>query len=98
MLAKVELDPETDWGSLLRLEEKPPPALVESAARESGAIGPAPSLSVKLALNSRQRVLPQIQSHEFAQSFVEKASKVREHRDLTNSILGALESVTWVGC
>jgi hypothetical protein len=47
VFAKVELDPETDWGSLLRLEEKPPPALVESAARESDAIGPAPSLSVK---------------------------------------------------
>jgi hypothetical protein len=46
VFAEVELDPETDWGSLLRLEEKPPPALVESAARESDAIGPAPSLSL----------------------------------------------------
>jgi hypothetical protein len=28
------------------LEEKPPPALVESAARESDATAPAPSLSI----------------------------------------------------
>jgi hypothetical protein len=75
VFAEVELDPETDWGSLLRLEEKPPPALVESAARESDAIAPAPSLSVKSALNSRQRVPPQIKSHNFARSFVRKGSK-----------------------
>lgn len=42
-LANVELEPETPWGSLLRFSEKSPPALVDSAARESDATAPAPS-------------------------------------------------------
>lgn len=42
-LAKVELEPETPWGSLPRFEAKPPSALVDSAASESLATGPAPS-------------------------------------------------------
>jgi hypothetical protein len=46
VFAKVVLDPKTDCGSLLRLEAKPPPALVESAAGESDATAPVPSLSI----------------------------------------------------
>jgi hypothetical protein len=41
--ANVELAPAIPCGSLLRFSEKPPPSLVDSAARESEAIGPAPS-------------------------------------------------------
>jgi hypothetical protein len=41
--AKVELEPLTPCGSLLRFSENPPPALVDSAARESDATAPAPS-------------------------------------------------------
>jgi hypothetical protein len=41
--ANVEFEPATPCGSLLRFSEKPPPSLVDSAARESEAIGPAPS-------------------------------------------------------
>lgn len=41
--AKVELEPLTPCGSLLRFSENPPPALVDSAARESEATAPAPS-------------------------------------------------------
>ena len=41
--AKVELEPLTPCGALLRVSENPPPALVDSAARESEATAPAPS-------------------------------------------------------
>ena len=75
MFAKVELDPETDCGSLLRLEAKPPPALVESAARESVATAPAPSLSIGSASYFAQGVPPQIKSHKYAQGGVRKGFK-----------------------
>lgn len=51
MLANVELEPETPWGSLPRFEAKPPLALVDSAARESFATAPVDS-SIEDALGS----------------------------------------------
>jgi hypothetical protein len=75
VFAKVELDPETDWGSPLRLEEKPPPALMESAARESDATAPAPSLSIESASYFTQTVPPQIKSHKYAQGDMRKGFK-----------------------
>lgn len=44
MFAKVELEPFTPRGSLSRFEANPPPERVDSAARESEATAPAPSL------------------------------------------------------
>lgn len=44
MFANVELEPFTPRGSLSRFEAKPPPERVLSAARESEATAPAPSL------------------------------------------------------
>ena len=44
VLAKVELLPLTDWGFESLLSLKPPPELADSAARESDATAPAPSL------------------------------------------------------
>lgn len=44
MLANVELDPKTLEASELRFSEKEP----DSAARESEATGPAPSLMIAL--------------------------------------------------
>lgn len=43
MFAKFELEPETPWGSLPMLDANPPPARVESAARESLATAPVDS-------------------------------------------------------
>ena len=77
MFAKVELDPETDCGSLLRLEVKPPPALVESAARESDATAPVPSLSIESASYFARRVPPQTRSHKYAQGGMRKGFKGR---------------------
>lgn len=48
MFAKVEFEPETPRGSLLGFEAKPPPARVESAARESLATAPVDSWIVLL--------------------------------------------------
>jgi hypothetical protein len=75
VFAKVALDPETDCGSLLRLKAKPPPALVESAARESDATAPAPSLSIESASYFAQRVPPQTKSHKYAQGGMRKGLK-----------------------
>jgi hypothetical protein len=75
VFAKVELDPETDCGSLLRLEAKPPPALVESAARESDATAPAPSLSIESASYFAQRVPPGAEGHKYAQGGMRKGFK-----------------------
>ncbi len=44
LFANVELEPETPSGALPRLELKSPPAVVDSAARESEATAPAFSL------------------------------------------------------
>ena len=43
VLAKVDLDPWTDEGVELALSLKAPPALTDSAARESAAMGPEDS-------------------------------------------------------
>jgi hypothetical protein len=43
VFAKVEFEPKTPRGSLLGFEAKPPPARVESAARESAATAPVDS-------------------------------------------------------
>lgn len=43
VVLKVDLEPDTERGSLLRLAEKPPPERADSAARESEAMGPGPS-------------------------------------------------------
>jgi hypothetical protein len=43
VLAKVEFDPATPWGSLSLFSLNFPPSRVESAARESDAMAPAPS-------------------------------------------------------
>lgn len=51
-LANVELAPFTANGSESRFSENPPPARVDSAARESEATGPAPSRSSFLARGS----------------------------------------------
>lgn len=46
VFANVEFEPETPCGSLPLLSEKPPPARVDSAARESDATAPADSFRV----------------------------------------------------
>ena len=51
VFAKVEFAPNTPMGSLLRFSENPCPDRVDSAARESEAIGPALS-SITGALGS----------------------------------------------
>ena len=43
VFAKVELEPDTPWGSLPLFSPNLPPARSESAARESEATAPAPS-------------------------------------------------------
>ena len=52
MLAKVDLEPGTEEGVWLALSLKAPPALTDSAARESAAIGPEDSVVLWLEAGS----------------------------------------------